>query len=205
MAMKLIGSLTSTYVRKVRVVLAEKHIDYEMQVDIPWNEDSQVPEHNPLGKVPVLLLDDGTNLFDSRVIVEHLDNITPLGKLIPDDNRERTAVKRWEALGDGISDAAAAVVVEKRRPAKLQSHDWISRQLGKVEAGLRAAAHELGEKNWCSVEVYNLSDIALGCALGFLDLRLPEIDWRTAHHNLEKLYGKLMQRPSFKDTVPPAS
>ncbi|HVS26154.1 MAG TPA: glutathione S-transferase [Burkholderiales bacterium] len=203
--MKLIGSLTSPYVRKVRVVLAEKHIDYEIQVDIPWNEDSKVPEYNPLGKVPVLLLDDGTNLFDSRVIVEHLDNVTPLGKLIPDDNRERTAVKRWEALGDGISDAAAAIVVEKKRPAKLQSKDWISRQHGKVQAGLRAAARELDEKNWCSGDSYNLSDIALGCALGFLDLRLPEIDWRTAHPNLEKLYGKLMQRQSFKDTVPPAS
>lgn len=203
--MKLIGSLTSPYVRKVRVVLVEKHIDYEMQVDIPWNEDSKVPEYNPLGKVPVLLLDDGTSLFDSRVIVEHLDNVTPLGKLIPDDNRERTAVKRWEALGDGISDAAAAIVVEKKRPAKLQSKDWISRQHGKVEAGLTAAARELSEKNWCSGDSYNLSDIALGCALGFLDLRLPEIDWRTAHPNLEKLYGKLMQRQSFKDTVPPAS
>lgn len=203
--MKLIGSLTSPYVRKVRVALAEKRIDYEMQVDIPWNEDTKVPEYNPLGKVPVLLLDDGTSLFDSRVIVEYLDTVTPIGKLLPEDNRQRTAVKRWEALGDGISDAAAAIVLEKRRPAKLQSKDWISRQNGKVEAGLNAAARELGEKSWCSGDAYNLSDIALGCALGFLTLRLPETDWRNAYPNLEKIYEKLMQRPSFKDTVPPAS
>ena len=203
--MKLIGSLTSPYVRKVRVVLAEKRIDYEMQVDLPWNEDTKVPEYNPLGKVPVLLLDDGTSLFDSRVIVEYLDTVTPLGRLIPEGNRERTLVKRWEALADGISDAAAATVIETRRPAKLQSKDWIARQRGKIDSGLKAVSIELGEKSWCSGDAYNLSDIAVGCALGFLDLRLPEIDWRASSPNLEKLYTKLMQRASFKATVPPAA
>ena len=203
--MKLLGSLTSPYVRKVRVVLAEKRIDYEMQVDLPWQEDTKVPEYNPLGKVPVLILDEGTSLFDSRVIVEYLDTVTPLGRLFPEGNRERTLVKRWEALADGISDAAAAIVIETRRPAMLQSKDWIARQRGKIDSGLKAVSRELGEKNWCSGDVYNLSDIAVGSALGFLDLRLPEIDWRTFHPNLEKLYAKLMQRTSFKDTVPPAA
>ena len=203
--MKLIGSLTSPFVRKVRVVLAEKRIDYEMQVDVPWNEDTKVPEYNPLGKVPVLLLDDGTSLFDSRVIVEYLDNVTPLGRLIPDGNRERSLVKRWEALADGISEAAAAIVMETRRPAKLQSKDWIARQRGKVDSGLKAASIELGEKSWCSGEAYNLSDIAVGCALGYLNLRLPDMDWRTSCPNLDKLYAKLMQRVSFKDTVPSAA
>ena len=203
--MKLIGSLTSPYVRKVRVALAEKRIDYEMQVDLPWSEGTKVPEYNPLGKVPVLLLDDGTSLFDSRVIAEYLDTVTPLGRLIPEGNRERTLVKRWEALADGISDAAAATVIETRRPAKLQSKDWIARQRGKIDSGLKAVSIELGEKSWCSGDAYNLSDIAVGCALGFLDLRLPEIDWRASSPNLEKLYTKLMQRASFKDTVPPAA
>ncbi|MGH8750168.1 MAG: glutathione S-transferase [Burkholderiales bacterium] len=203
--MKLIGTLTSPYVRKVRVVLAEKRVDYDMQVDIPWNEDTHVPEYNPLGKVPVLLLDDDSSLFDSRVIVEYLDTLTPIGKLIPDDNRQRTMVKRWEALGDGVSDAAAAIVIETKRPAKLQSKDWIARQQSKLTAGLRAAARDLGEKNWCAGEAYNLADIVLGCALGFLDLRLPETGWRKDYPNLERLFDKLMQRQSFKDTVPPAS
>ena len=203
--MKLIGSLTSPYVRKVRVALAEKRIDYEMQVDLPWSEGTKVPEYNPLGKVPVLLLDDGTSLFDSRVIAEYLDTVTPLGRLIPEGNRERTLVKRWEALADGISDAAAATVIETRRPAKLQSKDWIARQRGKIDSGLKAVSIELGEKSWCSGDAYNLSDIAVGCALGFLDLRLPEIDWRASSPNLEKLFAKLMQRASFKDTVPPAA
>ncbi|HMJ49204.1 MAG TPA: glutathione S-transferase [Burkholderiales bacterium] len=203
--MKLIGSLTSPFVRKVRVVLAEKRIDYEMQVDVPWSEDTKVPEYNPLGKVPVLLMDEGTSLFDSRVIAEYLDTVTPLGRLIPEGSRERTSVKRWEALADGISEAAAVIVVESRRPAKLQSKDWMTRQRGKVMRGLKAASIDLGEKNWCSGDTYNLSDIAVGCALGFLDLRLPDIDWRASYPNLEKLYGKLMQRASFKDTVPPAT
>ncbi|MGH8757661.1 MAG: glutathione S-transferase N-terminal domain-containing protein, partial [Burkholderiales bacterium] len=153
--MKLIGSLTSPYVRKVRVALAEKRIDYEMQVDLPWDEDTKVPEYNPLGKVPVLLLDEGNSLFDSRVIVEYLDTVTPLGRLIPEGNRERTLVKRWEALADGISDAAAAIVIETRRPAKLQSKDWIARQRGKIDSGLKAVSIELGEKSWCSGDAYN--------------------------------------------------
>ena len=119
--MKLVGSPTSPYVRKVRIVLAEKHIDYDFEVDIPWNADSHVPDYNPLGKVPVLIMDDGATLFDSRVIVEYLDNVSPVSRLIPEPNRHRITVKRWEALADGISDAAATIFLERKRPAAQQS------------------------------------------------------------------------------------
>ena len=97
--MKLIGSLTSPYVRKARVVLAEKKIDYEFELDSPWTPATQVANVNPLGKIPVLLLDDSTSLFDSRVIVEYLDNVAPNNKLMPNQNRERIEVKRWQSLG----------------------------------------------------------------------------------------------------------
>ena len=101
--MKLIGSLTSPYVRKARIVLAEKHIGYNFELEMPWNMDTHVPDYNPLGKVPVLVMDDGTSLFDSRVIVEYLDNINPVSRLIPESNRRRIMVKRWEALSDGFA------------------------------------------------------------------------------------------------------
>lgn len=107
--MKLIGSLTSPYARKARVVLAEKKIEYDFELDSPWTPDNKVAQINPLGKIPVLVLDDDTVLFDSRVIVEYLDNVTPNNKLMPAPNRERTEVKRWEALGDGVCDAAALI------------------------------------------------------------------------------------------------
>ena len=115
--MKLIGSLTSPYVRKVRIAAMEKHIDLEFVVDVPWNPDTKVGEYNPLGKVPVLVQDDGATVFDSRVIVEYLDTVTPVSRLIPEGNRQRIAVKRWEALADGVTDSAALIFIERSTAA----------------------------------------------------------------------------------------
>lgn len=200
--MKLIGSHTSPFARKVRIVLAEKKIEYEFVVESPWTEDSKVPGYNPLGKIPVLLLDDDTPLFDSRVIVEYIDNVTPNNKLFPAPNRERTEVKRWEALADGLLDAAVAALLERRRPKHEQSADWIARQLGKVTRSLEFMAGELGEQAFCMGTHISMADIAVGTALGYLNFRFPEIEWRAQRPNLAKLYDKLMQRPSFADTVP---
>ncbi len=201
--MKLIATPASPYSRKVRIVLAEKRIDCDFIIDNPGDAGTHVPELNPLGKIPVLVLDDNTTLFDSRVIVEYLDNANPVGRLIPDDMRRRIQVRRWEALADGCTDAGVAIVVEKRRPAENQSAEWIVRQHGKIDRALKAMSDELGNKTWCSGEHYNLSDIAVGCTLGFLDLRLPDVYWRKPYPNLAKLFEKLLQRASFKDTAPP--
>jgi glutathione S-transferase len=200
--MKLIGSHTSPFVRKVRIVLAEKKIDVEFEIDSPWLADSKVPESNPLGKIPVLQLDDGTPLFDSRVIVEYIDNLSPNNKLFPAPNRERTEVKRWEALADGICEAAATIVVERKRPAVQQSPEWMDRQRDKILRGLAFMAEHLGEKAYCMGNHISMADIAAGTALGYLVFRFPDIDWQTTYPNLERLYGKLMQRPSFAETVP---
>ena len=200
--MKLIGSLTSPFVRKVRIVLAEKKIDYEFVIDSPWTPDSGVPNLNPLGKIPVLSLDDDTVLFDSRVISEYLDNVAPNSKLMPATNRERTEVKRWEALADGICDAAALIFLEKKRPPEQQSAEWISRQNAKIIAGLEYMSEQLGDQSWCMGTHFSMADIAAGCALGYLAFRFPEIDWREKYSNLARLYDKLMQRPSFTETVP---
>lgn len=200
--MKLIGSYTSPFVRKVRIVLAEKKMECEFDIDSPWTADSAVPNHNPLGKIPVLLLDDGTPLFDSRVIVEYIDNVTPNNKLFPAPNRERIEVKRWEALADGLLDAAVAALLEGKRPDGEKSASWIERQLGKVDRSLAFMADELGEKNFCMGTHFSMADIAVGTALGYLNFRFPAIDWQERHANLAKLYDKLMQRPSFAETVP---
>ena len=200
--MKLIGSHSSPFVRKVRIVLAEKKIEYEFLIDSPWLADSKVSDINPLGKIPVLLLDDETPLFDSRVIVEYIDNVTPNNKLFPAPNRERTEVKRWEALADGICDAAASAVLEARRPAAEQSSDWIARQRDKIQRSLAFMAGELGENPFCMGTHISMADIAAGTALGYLCFRFADIDWQAQHTNLGKLYAKLMQRASFADTVP---
>ncbi|HTP47910.1 MAG TPA: glutathione S-transferase [Casimicrobiaceae bacterium] len=203
--MKLIASLTSPYARKVRIALAEKKIECDFVEQSPWDADSDVPTFNPLGKVPVLVLDDGSSLFDSRVIAEYIDSVSPVSRLIPEPSRQRIVVKRWEALADGICDAASAMVIEARRPARQQNREWLERQRRKIESGLKELANELGERAWCNGEAYSLADIATGCALGYLDLRHPEVSWRSAYPNLVRLAEKLAKRASFAETVPPAS
>ncbi|NDP41799.1 MAG: glutathione S-transferase [Aromatoleum sp.] len=203
--MKLIASPTSPYARKVRIALAEKKIEYTLVDASPWTPGNTVSEFNPLGKVPVLELDDGSTLYDSRVIVEYVDTVSPVSRLIPEPSRQRLAVKRWEALADGICDAAVLIVLEKKRPARQQSKDWIERQQRKLVLGLKALARDLDEKSWCHGESYTLADIATGCALGYLDLRHPDLGWRDEHPNLARLAAKLAKRPSFAETIPPTT
>ena len=203
--MKLLASHTSPYARKVRIAIAEKKIECELVEESPWVPGTSVPNYNPLGKVPVLVLDDGTALYDSRVIVEYLDTVSPVSRLIPEPSRQRIAVKRWEALADGICDAAVAIVLETKRPAKEQSAESLARQRQKIDRGLTDLANELGDRPWCSGDAYTLADIATGCALAYLDLRHPAIDWRSQYPSLLKLAEKLAKRQSFQDTVPPSA
>ena len=203
--MKLIGSAASPYVRKVRVVLAEKRLDYQFVIEDVWAADTTISSSNPLGKVPCLIMEGGEAMFDSRVIVEYLDTLSPVGKLIPQQGRERAEVKTWEALADGVMDAGVLWRLEATwagRSDGERSAAWIERQRNKVEGGIAAMAKGLGDKPFCSGIHLSLSDIAVGCTLGWLDLRFPDIDWRGEHGNLAKLYDKLMLRPSFIDTKP---
>lgn len=204
--MKLFITPASPYARKVRVVLAEKHIECEL-VTVPSlaASDSPVPEFNPLGKVPTLVLDDGTSYYDSVVIVDYLDHKTPVSRLIPQDNSHRALVRRWEALADGICDAAIAVVMEGRRAPEKQDQTIVERQTLKVERGLKRMSEDMGEEKWAAGDRFTLADIATGCTLGYLDLRMPEIGWREQYPNLAQLFEQLMARPSFKDSVPPAA
>ena len=203
--MKLLGSTSSPYVRKVRVVMAEKKLDYAFVTEDVWSADTTIAESNPLGKVPCLVMEGAEALFDSRVIVEYLDTLSPVGKLIPAVGRERAEIKTWEALADGLLDAAILARLEATwggRTKAQRSQAWIDRQLGKVNATVRAMGHGLGEKAFCGGTHFSLADIAVGCALGYLDFRFPQIDWRTEYPNLVRLHDKLMQRPSFAETVP---
>lgn len=200
--MKLVTSLTSPFGRKARIVLLEKKISFQLQVENPWLPDSAVPSFNPLGKVPVLILEDGVSVFDSRVIVEYLDHLTPVAHLIPSEPRNRMVVRGIEALADGVTDAAVLVFLEKKRPPEKQSADWLTLQNKTLFGGLEALAEALGEKPWFLGNSMTLADVACGCMLGYLDFRFGEIDWRSAHPNLAKLAAKLAARSSFIETVP---
>ena len=205
--MKLIGSLTSPYVRKVRVVMAEKKLDFQLVLEDVWGEDS-ILKSNPLGKVPCLVMEGGEAVFDSRVIVEYLDTLSPVGKLIPASGRERVEVRTWEALSDGLLDASIAARMEAHwahRSPEQRSQAWIDRQMSRVMTALTAMGQGLADKPWCAGNHFTLADVAVGCALGYLDFRYAHIDWRTPHPNLNRLYDKLVVRPSFVDSAPPAA
>jgi len=204
-AMKLIGALTSPYVRKVRIVMAEKKLDYQLELEDVWASDAMLAS-NPLGKVPCLVMEGGEAVFDSRVIVEYVDTLSPVGKLIPERGRERAEVRTWEALADGLLDAAILARLEQTWPGRTdgqRSAAWVDRQLSRVNSALAAMAKGLADKPWCAGTHFSLADIAVGCAVGYLDFRFPGIDWRAHHPNLHRLHDKLATRPSFVDTAPP--
>ena len=200
--MKLLYTPNSPYARKVRIVAMEKHIELELQEVVLADADNIVKNHNPLGKVPVLILDDGDSVYDSRVIVEYLDNHAPGAHLIPTDNSSKIWVRRWEALADGICDAAVSVMLEQRKAPEKQSQANIDKQLGKVMLGLEVLNLDITKKKWCVNETFSLADIALGCMLGYLDLRFKHLNWQDDYVNLARHYSLLVKRPSFKMTMP---
>lgn len=200
---KLIGSLASPFVRKARIVLAEKKIDYQLVLEDVWSPETTIHTFNPIGKVPCLVMEDGEAVFDSRVICEYVDTLSPVGRLIPQSGRERVEVRCWEALADGVLDAAVLIRLETtQREEGERSERWVARQQRKIDEGLDAMSQGLAGKPWCANNHMSLADVAVGCALGYLDFRMPELNWREKHANLEKHFAKLSQRQSFLDTIP---
>lgn len=199
--MKLLGSKTSPFVRKVRVILAEKQLPFEFVEESAWNADTTVVRYNPLNKVPVLLLDDGEPVYDSAVIAEYLDALSG-GTLIPAVPLERARAHRDEALGDGIADAGITVFLERKREVSRQDAAWIARQMDKVNAGITALARSLGSKPFLGGGHLNVADIACACALFWAEFRMPELRWRDSHPNLKAWAERMEMRPSFAATRP---
>jgi glutathione S-transferase len=201
--MKLLYTVNSPYARKVRIVAAEKHIELTLEEVVLSAPDCPVKQYNPLGKVPVLVLESGESVYDSTVIAEYLDKSAPLANLIPTDHSLRVKVKRWEALADGVCDAAVAAMLEQRRPANMQDPAIIDKQMGKVISGLQVLNHDFGENKWCVSGKYSLADIAVGCMLGYVQLRFSDkIDLANDYPNLARLHQVLLTRPIFVETQP---
>lgn len=199
--MKLLGSSTSPYVRKARLVLLEKNIAHEYVLDPPSNPDSLVLRVNPLGRIPALILDDGFCVFDSAVITDYADTLNETPVLIPRDPAARLRVKRWEALADGIMDSAVVVRTESVRPPEKQQADTLELHNIAVSRALEYAAELLGARNWCEGNSITLADLALVSALLYLDLRQAERDWRGTHPNLAAWFKQISARPSVQTTL----
>lgn len=200
--MKLLGTNTSPYVRKVRLVMLEKNIPHEYLIDAPREPGSQVARANPLGRIPALILDDETCVYDSPVIAEYADTLNDTPILIPRDNAmERMRVKCWEALADGIMDSAVVVRTESMRPADKQEADTLSRHNNAITRALDHAAEQLGQREWCEGASITLADLALVSALIYLDLRQPQRDWRGAHPNLAAWFTRVGKRESVRASL----
>lgn len=200
--MKLLGTNTSPYVRKVRLVLLEKNIPHTYLIDAPNDPGSQVARINPLGRIPALVLDDETCVYDSTVIAEYVDTLNDTPKLIPrHDAMARMRVKRWEALADGIMDSAIIVRNERMRPAEKQEADIIAQHSEAIRRSLNHAAAQLGKNEWCEGSAITLADLALASALVYLDLRLPELNWRVNYSDLAVWFARMNDRPSMRTSL----
>jgi glutathione S-transferase len=201
--MKLLGSPGSPYARKARIVLEEKGLGYEWVVARPSAPGSAVPDFNPLGKIPVLIRDDGRPLYDSVVIVEYADGIGGGPRLIPEAFEDRIEVKRWEALGDGIAESTVAISHDYRKPKdRWETAEWHRKHRLKIDRGLAQVAKDLGERTHCFGDRFTLADIAAGYALAYLDQVLTEVEWRPQYPSLVALAAWLEARPSFRATAP---
>lgn len=200
--MKLLGTNTSPYVRKVRLVLLEKNIAHTYLVDAPREPGSQVARANPLGRIPALILDDGNCVFDSPVIAEYADTLNDSPILIPrNDALARMRVKRWEALADGIMDSAVVVRTESMRPADKQEANNINVHNNAITRALAYASDLLGQQEWCEGKAITLADLALASTLVYLDLRQADRDWRGAHPNLAAWFARVSARESVRATL----
>ena len=199
--MKLLYTPTSPYARKVLILAIESGIDSQIErVNMnPWPEDSSVPEYNPLGKVPALVRDSGPILFDSPVICEYLDGLSSSPRFFP-QGEDRWRALRMQAIADGMLDASVLWRLEAMRPQDKQHAPWSDRQLTVIRQGLAALEHEADALN----EPISIAHIAVGCALGYLDFRLGDEDWRTPHPRLASWFATWVERPSMKATEPPS-
>lgn len=199
----LISATPSPYARKVRIALAEKDVPFVLQTEVPWDGTTTIPAYNPLEKLPVLVLPDGTGIYESRYILEWLETRHPDPPLLPPDVEGRLAARQVEVIGDGICDALLLLFFERRRAEPHRSAPWMARQQRKVDGGLRALAALAEDCPGCLVgDRFGLADIAAGTVLGYLDVRFPALPWRARHPALARLADRLAERPSFRATVP---
>lgn len=201
---QLVSATPSPYARKVRIALAEKGVPFELVTTVPWNADTITSEHNPLEKIPILIADDGEAWYESRFILEYIEVAHPEPPLLPRDPRAALAARRFEVLADGVCDAGVLTFFERQRPEQCRSGAWLARQRRKIDGGIAEIARLAPEDGYCVENRFGLADIAVGSALGWLALRMPDLDWQSRHPNLVRLCERLETRESFRATVPVA-
>ncbi|SFR12701.1 MULTISPECIES: glutathione S-transferase [unclassified Enterobacter] len=200
--MKLIGSYTSPFVRKISVILLEKGITFEFVNELPYNAENGVSQYNPLGKVPALVTDDGEVWYDSPLIAEYLELLDIAPEMLPREPQASLKMRQIEALADGIMDAALVSVREQARPVAQQSETELLRQREKISRGLDALEGYVTDGT-LQAEPLNVANIAVACAIGYINFRRVSPGWCVDRPGLIKLVETLFQRESFARTEPP--
>ena len=200
--LRLISATPSPYARKVRIALAEKGIPFELQTEVPWDSTTTTPQYNPLEKLPVLILDDGSSIYESRFILEYLEAKYPVPPMLPDDIDGKLAAKQVEVLCDGVCDAFVLLFFERHRVLEHRSQAWMARQQRKIDGGIAALARVAGDREYVVGDRFGLADIAAGTVTCYLSVRWPDYPWRAHHPKLAALSDRLEQRPSFRGSVP---
>ena len=198
---RLISATPSPYARKVRIALAEKSLQFELLTEVPWDSSTTTPKFNPLEKLPILLLEDGSSVYESSYILQYLELKHPATPLLPPDADGILAARKLEVLCDGVCDALVLTFFERMR-GEGASGQWLARQRRKIDGGLREIARLAGDREWTVGDQFSLGDIAAGVVVGYVTVRFPEIAWRTDYPNLAALSDRLEQRPSFMNSVP---
>lgn len=198
---RLISATPSPYARKVRISLIEKGIPFELHTEVPWDSTTTTPQHNPLEKLPVLVLPDGSSVYESSYILEWLEIKHPQVRLVPSDADDLLLAKKYDVLCNGICDAIVLSFFESKREGG-GSIEWLERQRRKIEGGMRELSRLLGDRAWAVGDGFSLGDIALGTAVGYLSVRYPQLDWKRLYPNLAAHSARLEQRESFRQTVP---
>ena len=199
--LQLISATPSPYARKVRIALAEKGIAFELLTEVPWNDTTSTPKFNPLEKLPVLILEDGSSVYESSYILQYLELKYPTPPMLPADVDGILAARKLEVLCDGVCDALVLTFFERMR-AEGASPEWMARQRRKIDGGVKEMARIVGKGDWAVGDRFSLGDIAAGTLVGYMAVRFPELPWRTQYPNLAALSDRLEQRPSFKNSVP---
>ena len=194
----------SPYERKVRVVLREKNVEFKEIVDVLWNRDTLTKILNPLGKIPILIEDGKEPLFDSKVIIQYLDNLVPNPLFHPESLIENVSAKLVEAAADGVSDALVLICLENVRQEKLRSSDWIDRQATKIYHGAKYLSDYLGTKQFYVGDHFTIVDVSAFSCLEYLDLRFPKFNWKIEHPNLKNYWDIHKNRQSYLETRPEA-
>lgn len=199
--LKLISATPSPYARKVRIALAEKGLPFELVTEVPWDASTSTPRFNPLEKLPILLLEDGSSVYESSYILQYLELKYPQPALLPADTEGVLAARKLEVLCDGVCDALVLTFFERMR-GDTASAEWLARQRRKIDGGLAEIARLVGDRQWAVGDQFTLGDIAAGVVVGYVSVRFPDVEWRSQYPGLSALSDRLEQRSSFRNSVP---